>query len=97
MHQPLLRGIALVSKYIDKKNVYYPETEDIPDELLEGEAREMVVKDDSGYERVIKHYFELVVLQRLEKALKCKEIWVESAFKYRDPDRIYLKIGMKSE
>jgi len=87
MNQPLLDGIALVQKYLDKKNVYYPGTEDIPEELLTGDWQETAIELDQGIPRVVKHYFELCVLQKLEKAIKCKKIWVEHAYKYRDPDK----------
>ena len=85
--QPLLDGIALVRKYLDKKNCYYPTKEKAPLELLSGELRELAVEDDEGTSRVVKHYFELGVLMKLEKALRCKEVWVEGAFRYRDPDQ----------
>jgi TnpA family transposase len=85
--RPLVDGIALVRKYLDKRHVCYPETEDIPEELLTGSWKEMVVEDDLGTPRIIKHYFELCVLQKLEKALKNKEVWVEGSYRYRNPDQ----------
>ena len=30
-------------------------------------------------------YYELCVLQQLEHALKCKEIWVEGSYAFRNP------------
>ncbi|MDL1964615.1 MAG: hypothetical protein LWW98_09860 [Deltaproteobacteria bacterium] len=47
----------------------------------------MAIEEIKGIPRIVKHYFELAVLQKLEKALKCKEIWVEGAYRYRDPDQ----------
>ncbi|HSL87286.1 MAG TPA: Tn3 family transposase, partial [Bacteroidales bacterium] len=58
-----------------------------PEGLLTGSWKEMVVEDDLGSQRIIKHYFELCVLQNLEKALKNKEVWVEGSYHYRNPDR----------
>ncbi len=84
--QPLLEGLALVRKYLGKKHVYYPETEDIPLDLLSVDLQELAVADDYGKMRVVKHYFELGVLLKLEKALRCKEIWVEGAYRFRNPD-----------
>jgi len=82
----LVAGIALVRKYLDKKNTYYPETENIPKDLLNNMPAE-VWEDKNGNEtRVVKHYFELCVLQKLEKALRNKEIWVEGAYRYRNSD-----------
>ena len=87
VRQPLVEGIALVRKYLDKNNVYYPETESIPEELMSGILAEMGIENNQGITRVLKHYFELCVLQKLEKALKNKEVWVEGAYRYQNPDR----------
>jgi len=86
--QPLLDGIALIRKHLVKKHVCYPETEDIPEGLkLTGSWKEMIVEDEFGTPRIIKHYFELFVLQNLEKALRNKEVWVEGSYRYRNWDQ----------
>ena len=84
---PLIKSIAIVKKYLDKKHVYYPEDEDIPNELLTDAWDELIAADDGDSIKVVKHYFELYVLQNLEKALKNKEIWVEGSYRYRNPDQ----------
>ena len=84
---PLISGIALVRKYLDKKHTCLPESEDVPEELLTGSWKEMVIENDGGTPRILKHYFELCVLQNLEKALKNKEVWVEGSYRYRNPDQ----------
>jgi TnpA family transposase len=84
---PLLDGMALMHRYLDTKHTHYPETEKIPEEMLTGKQREVVFeKNAEGKDRVAKHPFELVVLRKLEKALKCKELWVEGAYRFRNPD-----------
>lgn len=86
--QPLLDGIAMVHKYLIKKQVCYPKTEIIPEGLkLTGPWKEMLVEDEFGNSLIIKHYFELFVLQKLEKALRNKEIWVEGSYRHRNPDK----------
>ena len=37
--------------------------------------------------QVNRQYYELCVLQRLERALKCKEVWVEGAYAFRNPSQ----------
>jgi hypothetical protein len=32
------------------------------------------------------HYYELCVLQQLQRALKCKEVWVEGSYAFRNPN-----------
>ena len=34
-----------------------------------------------------RRYYELCVLQQLERALKCKEVWVEGAYAFRNPSQ----------
>ncbi|MGD9202151.1 MAG: Tn3 family transposase [Chitinispirillia bacterium] len=86
-NQSLLDGIELIRKYLEKKNAYYPIIEDIPQDLITGYWQDVTIEVDQGVPRVVKHYFELCVLQKLEKAIKCKEIWIEHSYKYRDPDK----------
>lgn len=88
LHQTLLRGLKLVHRYLDTKYTYYPysETEEIPRELLTGIWHELVFEEGPQGMRAVKHYFELCVLHKLERALKCKEIWVEGAYRFRNPD-----------
>jgi TnpA family transposase len=82
----LVNAIALVRKYLDKKHTCYPETEDVPTDLLSGVPEEIWTKKNGATTRVVKHYFEICVLQKLEKALKNKEVWIEGSFDHRNPD-----------
>ena len=84
--QSLVTGVDLVRQYLDKKHTSYPETEDVPMDLLSGIPESLWAKRDGHGTRVLKHYFELCVLQKLEKALRNKEVWVEGSYRYRNPD-----------
>lgn len=84
--QSLMAGITLVHKYLDQKHTCYPAHENVPLELLSSIPEKLWAKEDGQNTRVVKHYFELCVLQKLEKALKNKEVWVEGAYRYRNPD-----------
>lgn len=85
-HQPIIDGLRIVKRYLVAKHTYYPQEENIPDQLLSGHWKKTVYQQTPDGNRVLKHYFELCVLERLEKALNCKEIWVEDAYLYRNPD-----------
>ena len=50
--------------------------------------RETVIEEHAGTTRINRQYYELCVLQRLERALKCKEVWVEGAMPSAIPARI---------
>lgn len=82
---PLLEGIELVRRYLNTKHSFYPEEERIPEKLLTGRWRELVFQPSPQGERADKHAFEICVLTRLERALKCKEVWVEGAYRFRNP------------
>jgi hypothetical protein len=49
---------------------------------------DVVIKtDDEGKERMNRINYEIAVLQVLRERLRCKEIWVEGAKKFGNPDR----------
>ena len=43
-------------------------------------------RDKDGNARVNRIYYEICVLQALRERLRCKEIWVAGADRYRNPD-----------
>ncbi len=84
-HKPLLRGLSLVQRHLASKHTYYPEDADVPEELLTGRWRSLVIDESGGNTRYTKHPFEICVLRKLDKAIRCKEVWVEGAYRYRNP------------
>jgi hypothetical protein len=49
--------------------------------------REVVVESDAdGHERINRLNYELCTLQALREGLRCREIWVEGADKYCNPE-----------
>ena len=49
--------------------------------------RDTVLEHKDGHVRINRRYYELCVLQQLERALKCKEIWVEGSYAFRNPSQ----------
>jgi TnpA family transposase len=47
--------------------------------------RETVLEEHDGTTRINRQYYALCVLQRLERAVQCKEVWVEGAYAFRNP------------
>jgi TnpA family transposase len=84
--QPLLEGIDIVRRFVATKHVLYPKGTAIPLALLTGNWASTVWENDTPDRRAIKHHFELCVLQKLERAIKCKEVWIEGAHRFRNPD-----------
>jgi TnpA family transposase len=44
-----------------------------------------VIESRNGGHRINRRYYELCVLEKLQRALTCKEVWVEGAYAFRNP------------
>jgi len=83
--QPVLDALALIKRYWGTKQEYSPD--DIPWEGVVPPSWKELVFEQHGAERKInRHAYELCVLQQLERALKCKEVWVEGSYAFRNPN-----------
>lgn len=89
IHQPVIKALALIRKYYAIGSHYFSETEDIPIEgVIRSGMKEAVIEKDEekGIERINRMNYEIVALQSLRDKLRCKEIWVVGADRYRNPD-----------
>ncbi|OMF74484.1 hypothetical protein BK145_24175 [Paenibacillus peoriae] len=88
VHRPVIRALELIQKYVDSGLHYFPVSEDTPIEgVIRSVNREIVVeKDDKDQERINRINYEISALQALRDKLRCKEIWVVGANRYRNPD-----------
>jgi TnpA family transposase len=87
-HQPLIRALALLKQYLQSRMRTYPAEEDIP---LDGVVRELwrdavLETDPQGRPRINRITYEICVLQALRDQVRCKEVWVVGADRYRNPD-----------
>src|SRR5204862_2220690 len=80
--------LALLKAYAESTQRYYDQTEVVPIEgVVKGIWRDIVVEQDTqGRERINRVNYEFCVLQALRERLRCKEIWVVGADRYRNPD-----------
>ena len=87
-HQPLIRALTLLKRYLSSRVRTYPLEEDVPLEgVIRDHWREAVLETDpQGHQRVNRLTYEMGVLQTLRDQLRCKEIWVVGAQRYRNPD-----------
>lgn len=87
-HRPVIDALDLVQAYREHRSPYFPAHETIPiDGVVAPKWREIVVdKDKHGEPRVNRINYEICVLQSLREGLRCKEIWVEGADRFRNPD-----------
>ncbi|MFD4975316.1 Tn3 family transposase [Streptomyces sp. NPDC058424] len=88
-HQPVIDALALIKRYARAGNTtYYPLGEQVPEHRgTTGQWAEVVFKEDTrGRRRVVRMVFEVATFQALREQLRCKEIWVTGAGRWRDPD-----------
>jgi hypothetical protein len=83
--RPVVEALTMIQKYVHANEEYFPEEVPISG-VVKRKWREKVIEDVGGETKVNRRYYELCVLSRLEKALKCKEIWVEGSYQFRNPN-----------
>ncbi|MHC5825206.1 MAG: Tn3 family transposase, partial [Nostoc sp.] len=88
VHRPVIQAISLLKKYADSKQRYYDAGENIPiDGVLRSGWQEIILETGADDEiKVNRINYELSVLQALREKLRCKEIWVVGANRYRNPE-----------
>jgi TnpA family transposase len=87
-HRPVIQALDLLQRYAGTKLHTFPAEENVPiDGVARGLWRDAVVeKDAEGRSRVNRITYEICVLEALREKLRCKEIWVVGANRYRNPD-----------
>jgi len=88
LHRPVLRALALVKQYLQSGLRFYPPEENVPlDGVVRSDWQDMVMGEDKqGHERINRLAYEICTLQALREKLRCKEIWVPGANRYRNPE-----------
>jgi TnpA family transposase len=87
-HRPVIQALALLARYAGKPCRTFPVGEEVPiDGVVPGLWREAVLeKDAKERRRVNRITYEICVLEALRGGLRCKEVWVVGANRYRNPD-----------
>ena len=87
-HRPVLDALDLLKRYRTSRIHNYPLDEKVPMEgVVRGLWKEAVLSEDGDGEiRVNRITYEICALEALREKLRCKEIWVEGADRYRNPE-----------
>jgi len=87
-HHPVLEALDWLKRYCDNgRRVIRPEDKIPIDGVVPAKWRDLVVeKDGAGSFRINRINYEICVLTALRERLRCKEIWVVGADRYRNPD-----------
>jgi len=88
LYRPVIRALQLVKDYVYSPRQYYPDYEIIPiKEVVAPKWREFVEEqDEDGTSRINRLNYEVCTLQALREKVRVREIWIEGANRYRDPD-----------
>ena len=87
-HRPVLDALDLIKRHADARLTYYPAGESVPGHKgVLGDWTTLVFKDaGKAGRRVVRSVYEICTFQALRERLRCKEIWVVGADKWRNPD-----------
>ncbi len=88
VHRPVIQALGLIRRYAETRLRHYPVEEEVP---LDGIVRPLwrgavVDEDPQGRPRIDRITYEICVLEALREQLRCKEVWVAGANRYRNPD-----------
>ena len=87
-HRPVMRAVELLRQHIGSRARFYPAHEEVPIKGVVKDAwRDAVVDTNAdGAKRIDRVTYEICALGALREKLRCKEVWVAGANRYRDPD-----------
>jgi Tn3 transposase DDE domain len=86
-HAPIIAGIALVLRHAESKLQSYPSGEVVPLEgIVGGDWTELAYRSEPGTGRVVRTVYEVCLFRALRERLRCKEIWVQGADRWRNPE-----------
>jgi TnpA family transposase len=85
----ILKGIAILRKYIDSSLINYPDEENIPvDNIIPELWNDLVIESSTdGSAKINRVNYEIAILHTLRERIRCKAIWVKNAYRYRNPDK----------
>jgi hypothetical protein len=87
--QPVIEALALIRRHAAAGSLTnYPAGEHVPAHAgITDDWKPLVYRTDQhGRQRVVRMVYEVVTFQALREHLRCKEIWITGADRWRDPD-----------
>lgn len=87
VHRPVIRALEVIKQYAGTKLHNFPADENVPLDFVPPLWRDAVVEDEiDGRPRINRITYEIAALNALRDQVRCKEIHVAGADRYRDPD-----------
>ena len=86
-HRPLLDALDAIRRAEGEGRQYFRADEIAVEGVIRPKWRDIVIEDaPGGGQRVNRINYEICVLQTLRERLRCKEVWVAGADRFRNPD-----------
>jgi hypothetical protein len=86
-HRPLLDALGAIRRAEGEGGQYFRADEVAIEGVIRPKWRDIVLEDaPGGGQRINRINYEICVLQSLRERLRCKEIWVAGADRFRNPD-----------
>lgn len=86
VHRPVMRALALLEQHRDSTLTAFPRDEDVPlDGVVKDDWRDLV-EDEKHPGRINRISYEVCLLSTLRDKVRCKEVWVQGAQRFRNPD-----------
>jgi TnpA family transposase len=86
-HRPLLDALTTIRRAEGDGRQYFSADEIAIEDVVRPKWRDIVIEDaPGGGKRVNRINYEICVLQTLRERLRCKEVWVAGANRFRNPD-----------
>ena len=86
-HRPLLDALAAIRQAEGEGRQFFNAGEVTVEGVIRPKWRDIVLEDaPGGGQRVNRINYEICVLQTLRERLRCKEVWVVGAGRFRNPD-----------
>ena len=87
LYRPLLDALNTIRSRSDEQIQYYKLDDVTVDGVIRPKWRDVVIETaPDGAKRVNRINYELCVLESLREQVRCKEIWVAGAERFRNPD-----------
>jgi hypothetical protein len=87
LHRPVIEAIQVIKTHRDSNQHYYAVGEVPIEGIIQKKWRSIVIEQSKqGEERINRINYEICVLRALRNGLRNKEIWVNGADRYRNPE-----------
>lgn len=85
-HQPVMTALEVLQRHRGCKSPVFPRDETVPLDGVVKEAWQDLVLDEKRVGRVNRISYEICLLTTLRDKVRCKELWIAGASRYRNPD-----------